>query len=305
LKNSVPNSIYAGHSWSPRTDRWDVPPRWVFLPSGTRLLKADLGARTVTTVFETWEPIVEPGVPWLAAWTGHPTKERTILVRTTRQILELDLNHRVLKSFTIPTAADRRSSVQWFTRDDGQAIAVFAPMPLPGEPDSPQKRKVYRIAGDGSIQDQFELELQSGPVPQQTQELLGVLGFPVPAILLLIPVIEFGIDQVWNYPPGLAALLKDTWLAFSAIAALSLILAVMAWRRSRAFGLARGEQITWATFVLLFGVPAYVGFRLHRRWPTRQPCPNCQARVPRDRVACARCGSRFPDPSLKGIEIFA
>ena len=38
---------------------------------------------------------------------------------------------------------------------------------------------------------------------------------------------------------------------------------------------------------------------------SREPCPNCQARVPRDRMACAECGTRFPDPRFKGIEIFA
>ena len=65
------------------------------------------------------------------------------------------------------------------------------------------------------------------------------------------------------------------------------------------------EQFAWAVFVLLFGLPAYVGFLLYRRWPIRQPCPNCQAQAPRDRVACAECGTRFPDPALKGIEIFA
>ena len=79
----------------------------------------------------------------------------------------------------------------------------------------------------------------------------------------------------------------------------------MAWRRSRAFGLSRQGQIAWAVFVLLFGLPAYVGFLLYRRWPIREPCPICQTQVPRDRVACAECGTRFPDPALKGIEIFA
>jgi hypothetical protein len=79
----------------------------------------------------------------------------------------------------------------------------------------------------------------------------------------------------------------------------------MAWRRSRSFGCPKQEQVVWVVFVLLFGLPAYVGFLLYRRWPIRQPCLSCQALVPRDRVACAECGTLFPDPSLKGIEIFA
>jgi len=307
LKSSIPFSIYPGREWSPRVDRWDVPPRWVYVPSGTQLRKVDLAARTVTTVFETREPIVAPGIPWLATWSmGRAPKEKTILVRTTQQIHELDLQHHVLRVFTIPTEADRRSSVQWFAMDNGQAIAVFTPSYSTGEPDSVSKLKVYRIAGDGAIQDQFELDLQTGSVPKQTQDLVGVLAFPAPAILFaLIPVIEVGINQIKDYPAGLEALLKNTWPAFSAVLALSLILAVLAWRRGRAFGLAHKERITWTVFVLLLGLPAYVGFRLYRRWPIRQPCTTCHANVPRDRLACAECGIRFPDPSLKGIEIFA
>ncbi len=307
LKSSLPLSIYSGSVWAYRPIPWDVPPRWVYVPSGTDLRKVDLDARTVTTVFETREPIVAPGVPALAALSsGHPTKEKPILVRTTQQILELDQQQHVLKVFTIPTEADRRSSVQWFDRDNGQSIAVFERLSSTGEEGSVSKRMVYRIAGDGAIQDQFELDLQTGSVPKQTQDLVGVLAFPAPAILFaVIPVIEVGIDQIKNYPAGLEALLENTWPAFSVVLALSLILAVVAWRRSRAFSLSHQERITWTVFVVLLGLPAFVGFLLYRRWPIRQPCPNCHANVPRDRVACAECGTRFPDPSLKGIEIFA
>ena len=57
--------------------------------------------------------------------------------------------------------------------------------------------------------------------------------------------------------------------------------------------------------MILFGLPAYVGYRLHRRWPIRLPCPHCQGLAPRDRTACAECGDGFPEPAGKGIEIFA
>jgi len=295
LKSSLPLSIYSGRAGTIRPDRWDVPPRWVYVPSGTDLRKVDLAAQTITTVFETRESIVAPGVPTLAAWSaGHPTKEKPILVRTTQQIYELDQKQQILKVFTIPTEADRRSSVQWFGRDNGQAIAVFTRPHAFGDEDSPSKLMVYRIAGDGAIQEQFELDLQVGGVPKQTRDLVGVLGFPVPAfVFVVIPFFD------------LAVLLKNSWPAFIAVLVLSLILAVLAWRRSRAFGFSPRERITWVLFVLLFGLPAYVGFLLHRRWPTREACPSCQTRVPRDRMACAECGTRFPDPALKGIEIFA
>jgi len=79
----------------------------------------------------------------------------------------------------------------------------------------------------------------------------------------------------------------------------------MAWRRNRAFGLCRREQVAWVVFILLFGIHAYAGYLLYRRRPIREKCPNCHSQSPRDRAACAECGRTFPDPALTGIEIFA
>ena len=108
-----------------------------------------------------------------------------------------------------------------------------------------------------------------------------------------------------GYRAAFAAMLKQAWPSLLAVLALSSLLAAIAWRRARAFGLSRREQLVWAGFVLLFGVPAAVGFLLHRRWPVREPCPSCHLRCARDRDACAECGAPFPAPTLKGIEIFA
>jgi hypothetical protein len=132
------------------------------------------------------------------------------------------------------------------------------------------------------------------------------LGLPAPAIVLVIGVlIVIASDPPLSYSAAVTALLKDSGPSLIAVVALSTVLAILVQRRSRAFGLSRREQIAWSVFVLLFGLPAYVGFRIYRRWPTRQPCPNCHAQAPRDRMACAECGMPFPDPALKGIEIFA
>jgi hypothetical protein len=300
--------IYSGRAWL-RPGRWDVPPRLVYMPSGNHLRMVDLAARTVVNVFESREPIVAVGVPWLAPWsTGHATKEQPILVRTTQQIHVLDQKHHVIKVFTIPTEVDRRSPVQWYEIGNGQAIAVFDRVSSTGEPGNVSKQMVCRIANDGAIQDQFELDLRTGSsVPsKQTQAVELALGIPAPAILFVVELLRvIWTDQMQSYPVTLAALLKNSGPSLIAILALALILAEMARRRSRAFGLSRPEQFAWAVFVLLLGLPAYVGFLLYRRWPIRQLCPNCHAQVPRDRVACAECGTRFPDPALEGIEIFA
>jgi hypothetical protein len=139
---------------------------------------------------------------------------------------------------------------------------------------------------------------------RQTQTLFLTLGLPVPAVKFVVELL-IAVVHAQSYPAALSALIRDSGLSLIIVFALSLILAILTWRRSRSFGLSKREQIAWMAFVLFFGVPAYVGFLLYRRWPIRQPCPNCQAHSPRDRTACAECGAPFPDPSLKGIEIFA
>jgi hypothetical protein len=313
-KSSASVSTYSRRSWVPRRAAGDVPPRLVYLPSGSQLRQVDLAARTVRIVFEAPEPIDSVGIPALANWsTGHSTTEQPILVRTTRQIHELDQQHHVKKVFNLPAELDRRSAVQWYVLNSGQAIAVAGPLRArqPDQPDNVLRLLAYRIKGDGAIEDQFVIDLQTGSsapdkATQVTQTLLLALGLPVPAIGFAIGAIRvITDDQPQSYAAAVTALLKETWPGVIAVLALSIVLAILVQRRSRGFGLSRREQIAWSVFVLLFGLPAYVGFRTYRRWPIRQPCPNCQAQAPRDRVACAECGMRFPDPSLRGTEIFA
>ena len=142
---------------------------------------------------------------------------------------------------------------------------------------------------------------------EATSSLLFALALPAPAILLRDrAVIPDGGRSGAELSGGVQCHRSNGYgLRSWPSCALASVLAVIAWRRSRAFGLRRREQIAWTVFVLLFGFPAYVGFLLYRRWPIREPCPNCHAQAPRDRAACAECGTRFPDPALKGIEIFA
>ncbi len=307
--SSAPNSIYSGHAWVLRPAGGDVPPHLVYLPSGSQLRQADLAAQRVTTVFETPEPIESVGIPTLAYWsTGHATTEQPILVRTTRQIHELDQQHHVKKVLSIPADVDQRNLVEWYAIKGGQAIAVVGPLWSTGQQDIVSRHLVYRIKGDGAIEDQFAVDLQTGSsAPDKpTQAFLLALGMPAPAIVCAIGLfLVIVINQPQSYAAAVTALLKDTGPSLIAVLAVAIVLAVLVQRRSRAFGLSRREQIAWSVFVLLFGLPAYAGFLLYRRWPIRQPCPNCHAQAPRDRVACAECGMRFPNPYLKGIEIFA
>jgi hypothetical protein len=310
--SSAPISIAWGQRWERlgfRPDRWDLPPRLVHVPSGNRLQLVDLAARTIKTVFESPEPIESLGVPVISSHAqGRPAKEQPILVRSGDQIRTLNHNYQATRIFTIPTEADRRSTLTWYEIGDGQAIAEFQRPGTARRASQIIPRMMYRIAGDGTIRDRFEVVLQNGPpgLTQQMGTLLLSLAVPVPAIVIATePLFLMGIDPAQSYPAALLAMIKNSWSSLLVVFALAFVLAVLAKRRGRAFGLSEREQYSWAVFVFLFGIPAYLGFVLYRHWPVRLPCPNCQVRAPRDRAACAECGTRFPEPSLKGIEIFA
>jgi len=75
---------------------------------------------------------------------------------------------------------------------------------------------------------------------------------------------------------------RNSW---PALVALSLFAGALVWladRRLRNHRLPR--SYVWLTFVFLFGLPGYIGFLLHRKWPVKEP---------------------VPAPQRTGIEVFA
>lgn len=310
--SSSPISIDWSGPWDVRKDSQDLPPRLVHVPSGNRLRVVDLGARTVATVFESPESIMSLGVSTLSAYSGSdPTFPRPILVRTRQAIYKLDHEYKVIGTVVLPNEVDRERAITWYETRDGRSVVECSATHLSGIilDVSLTRSLLYRIARDGTIQDSGELILPSGAATatEREQIQLTVAALPAPAVLVPVGVLVV----LWGksarvYPAVLRALLIKSWPSLLlSVLAVSCLLSAFAWRRAREFGYSRLERVLWAGFVLLFGLPAAVGFLVHRRWPVRAPCPHCHRRSPRDRDACAECGTPFPAPALKGIEIFA
>jgi hypothetical protein len=89
----------------------------------------------------------------------------------------------------------------------------------------------------------------------------------------------------------------------AALCILSLVLANWTFRRQSRYS--RHGAVAWAMFVFIWGVPGLVAYLLHRHWPASETCEKCGKSSPRDRDACLHCGTAFPPPAMKGIEIFA
>jgi hypothetical protein len=133
--------------------------------------------------------------------------------------------------------------------------------------------------------------------------------------LLLSPLLlggfAFGMipleEMLVRSRPEFDRIMSDVSAAYlpplAALCVLSLALAIWTFRRQCKYS--RHGAVAWAIFVLIWGVPGLVGYLLHRHWSASETCQNCGKSSPRDRDTCLHCGTAFPPPAMKGIEIFA
>jgi hypothetical protein len=97
--------------------------------------------------------------------------------------------------------------------------------------------------------------------------------------------------------------LPTIWLLIAFLFAVSAFLAMQVYKRhKRCYG---DNAVAWAIFVFLWGVPGYIGYLAHRRWPVMERCSNCIKETPRDRDDCLHCHTPFPPPARVATEIIA
>jgi len=76
-------------------------------------------------------------------------------------------------------------------------------------------------------------------------------------------------------------------------------------RHARRNGLDLFEQVAYALFGLLGGLPAVAGYLTHRRWGVRVRCSSCGREVLLRGEKCSGCAAEFPQPESVGTEVFA
>jgi hypothetical protein len=142
------------------------------------------------------------------------------------------------------------------------------------------------------------------PIPEVWRENIRA---PVPLNKALLFALMTHVEAQRATPPsyavGFGKVFKRAWLAALVLFAACAIPAYAAYRRQKRFGLPYAG--VWAAFTYLLGIPGWIAYRFHRRWPVMEECPNCRQVSPRDRETCLDCGAVFPPPPLKGIEVFA
>mgnify|MGYP001130401333 CR=1 FL=1 len=312
--SSEPVSVWSSTVTPRLIEPTDVPPRRVHVPSGNVLRVVDLDEGTVRTVFESAEPIVAAAVPYLFSYFGQAEDRerdsgRSILVRTPTRVFRLDHDYKVVGTFEIPPEVGPERALYWYeTRDGSAVVTCYVPPPGATAFDSVgQREMVYQLAADGAIRKSTPVALNNGAsgVSGRTALVFMALGAPAPLPALAVDAVGAINDPYRDFPAALASILTASLPVLAAVGLLALALAAATWRRGRAFGTPTRERTAWTVFVALFGLPGWVGFRLHRAWPARATCPRCGARAPRDRESCVACGEPFPEPAATGTEIFA
>jgi hypothetical protein len=222
-----------------------------------------------------------------------------ILARTPDRVLVLDLNGKELEAYPLPAEL----------RDVGLEVHQ-----LPGNKALIRENyygdRLFWFDAAGKIVRHEQVHLQNEHRRNEHEEEIKIsLAIPSPGTFL-------GFLAYYPYPWNGRTRPEsmDYWVALGnalwgfrlillITSGISIVLAGVCFWRQRKYGLP--WTAAWTLFVLLFGMPAFLGYLVHRVWPARLPCPNCQRRVPRDRPACFACGHEFPAPAAKGIEVFA
>jgi hypothetical protein len=331
LREDVPPAAeripFAGETWGPKARVWctqrdrgptehprDRPPgraprgsvsTWDVYVLGRdgRVYHADLQQRRVHVALDV------PGVrsAALAAGPHDPLRgtPHRLAVRTDDVVRVLDEEGRELHRYPIPEIL-RGAGLTFGETTAGEALFCG------GSPQDDLATEVdYRIfwvaPGGGARAAAVTLPWPGWMRPMQT--LAGVV-MPSPLVLAgfvaksrTSSLLDGGLAA--TYPEALARALAEFRPALVLAQVLAAGLALLCYRRQVRYGARGAGWVVWPLFVLVLGLPGWVGYRFGRTWPVLEACPACGAGVPRDRGDCSRCAAEFPRPALRGTEVFA
>jgi hypothetical protein len=278
---------------------WDV----YVLGRDGKLYHADLQNRTVHVALD------EPGLRSAGLVRGPLDVVKGTLwrlaARTEDAVLLLDERGTVLKRFPIPEAL-RGREVAFGETTGGEAV-MYANTPF----DEVATEVAYHIcwvSPDGRCREAAVILPWAAPL--RSMQAGGALVVPSPLVLAGLIAVErtrelLSEGLAATFPEALARALTEFRPALLIAQLVSAGLALLCYRRQVRYGARGAERVAWPLFVLVLGLPGWVGYRFGRSWPALAACPACGTAAPQDRDGCARCTAEFPPPALRGTEVFA
>jgi hypothetical protein len=274
---------------------WDV----YVLGRDGKLYHANLENRTLHVALD------EPRLRSAALSSDHVRKRNYILAaRTDDSVLMLDERDQVLGRYPIPEAL--RGQAFSFAETGAEAVMYWH---SPSDSLATQiEYRIYWVTPQGQYREaRASLARDGGP---WTLPVLSGVVLPSPLLLagsvgIFRPRELLAGGLAWTYPEALGRALTEFRPALIIAHLLAASFAILCYRRQVRYGVSGPERVVWPLFVLALGLPGWVGYRFGRSWPALESCSVCGADVPRDRADCAHCEAEFPQPALKGTEVFA
>ena len=286
--------------------------QWIIrMVSGEHFCEINLRTLAIRAILTAPDLVaVQEGFSWAR---GPDTKDGPLLgneaflaARRSDRVEVLRPDKSYLRSYLLPEELKNSKSIQFYELEPDHALAIG----MTSDSERGIQNAALRwIDPSGKILKQEDVQLVSGAPsnPFVTSTVLTLI-VPVPTIattmaVLVEPWNHLRMGRKQTYSAALLSSLSNFSLGLPAVFVVSAFLAWRCYRRQVRY--AGDGQWAWPVFILLFGIPAYGAHLFHRRWPPLLPCPDCNDSVPRDRDTCAKCGHTFPEPELKGIEVFA
>lgn len=278
---------------------WDT---YVFGRDG-KVYHVDLQERTVHVALENpqlrsvaFSAGVPDGARWISFW---------LTARTEDAVLVLDAQGRQLRRYPIPDAL-RNLSFSFAESNTGEAV-LYWNSPEDGLASQTDYR-IFWVKPDGQFRE--TTAALSHFAEKRPMQVYGGAWMPSPLGASYTLVRErykelLNSGLVETPAESLMRAMHEFWPALAIAQMIAVAFAMLCYRRQVRYGASCAERFVWPLFVLLFGLPGWIGYRFGRSWPVLEACPSCGAAVPRDREGCLRCTNEFPRPALKGTEVFA
>lgn len=193
---------------------------------------------------------------------GNPY-ESSLLLRTQKEIILFDTSETELRRYTIPEEFRTTSFTFHVLGADKAAIEVVNQASLQAGV------SLFLVKSDGTVTARHEQVIKHvfGNFRPHQDAWKMAMAVPAGSWALLVTCVMLPMD----YDISVGQSIRKHWLAlvigFSA-SFFSVALTMVTLRR-------RGAPISigWLVFVFVLGLPGYVGFALHQKWPRRQAIP--------------------------------
>lgn len=283
-------------------------PTWaVAVRMGPKVVMVNLRDRTVEPLFEDPNLVAVACAQRLSNEGNSGNYEQLIAMRLPEKVAFLSLEGELVTEYAIPEEFRAEPVAVYLIPDSRAIFATASNDPILGR----ESATLIWTTRDAQELNRKEVTMTESE-PARTARVSGWMAAGVcPAPGPLVPVLLFGVGPEaekrrhpkWTYMQAFQESCRQMPLVLLGVVILGAVLSWLCVLRQRRYGLPWTR--TWASFVFLFGVPGYLAYLAHRRWPVRKACTECHEAAPRDRDACPFCETPFPEPEPKGIEVFA